>query len=66
MDDTKDRIVYLKDKRDQLKWELKEIDSELMQIVLEFKGTLVEALKLEIVKLNFPLPPNFKNYINNS
>ena len=50
-------------RQSELKGELREVQHELCHKVMRFQGTLQEALKLRIVKLNFAAPAGFHRMI---
>jgi hypothetical protein len=51
-------------KRDDLKSELRHIDHELADAVLRYEGTLQDALKDRLVRLNFSAPVGFYKYLH--
>ena len=55
------RIKELIRKRDELKSELNMIQHELAHEVFNYKGTLQDALKDRLVRLNFAAPAGFYN-----
>jgi len=50
-------------KRNELREELRMIDHELASAVLTFKGSIEDALKAGIVRLNFTAPSGFYEHI---
>ena len=56
-------IQELIGRQDELKSELRDIQHELCHKVMSFQGTLQEALRARIVKLNFAAPAGFYRMI---
>lgn len=52
-------IKELIDKQQELKFELKDVQHRLADMVMDYKGSLQEALESKLVRLNFPAPPGF-------
>ena len=50
-------------RRCQLKDELRELDHDLTSHVLKFEGSLKDALKAGLVRLNFPAPTGFYRHL---
>jgi len=55
----------LKHQRQELTHRIDVLDSELARIVLNYEGTLIEALRDGIIRLNFKAPANFYTKIRN-
>ena len=57
-------IKELIDKQQELKFELKDIQHRLADMILNYEGSLREALESRLVRLNFPAPPGFHRYLS--
>lgn len=57
------KIKELIDRQQDLKFELKDIQSKLCTEVERYEGSLREALRDGIVRLNFPAPSGFYKYL---
>ncbi len=66
MENTYKRVQELLREKSDLQFNLREVDEKLCQIVSEFKGSLVEAIALGLVKLNFASPPGFRGYVKDT
>lgn len=58
-----DKIKELIDRQDELVSELRGVRSVLCSEIEQYEGSLREALKTGLVKLNFPAPPGFNKYL---
>ena len=50
-------------KRD-LQDEIRRIDHELVDVINHFEGSLIDALKMGLIRLNFTAPPGFRQFLN--
>jgi hypothetical protein len=57
--ETKGRLLGLKTERRELLSRVKGIESELLHLLNNFNGSVEDALKLGLVKLNFPAPVGY-------
>ena len=58
-----DKIKELIDRQQELKFELKDVQHSLADMVMNYEGSLREALESRLVRLNFPAPPGFHRYL---
>ena len=58
-------IKELIDRQFDLKHELRAIQGELGNMVMHYEGSLQDALKEGLVRLNFPAPPGFYSNLRN-
>lgn len=56
-------IEELIEKQKELKQELHTVQHKLCYQIIRFQGTLQEALKMRIIKLNFATPPGFNRIL---
>ena len=56
-------MTELRDRHSELKYQLRQVEREMSEIVLNFEGSVKDALIGGIVKLNFPAPPGFHNWL---
>ena len=59
------KLNKLLDERIELQQKLALKNDQLLSGVLDFEGSLLEALELGIVRLNFPAPPGFMKRLRN-
>lgn len=58
-----DTITELLIHRNDVKAELREVDQKLASIVMSYEGSLQEALRDGLVRLNFPASSGFYQYL---
>ena len=56
-------IKELINRQQELKFELRNVQNELCSKVEYYEGSLREALKTGLVRLNFPAPSGFYKYL---
>ena len=66
MSSVTDIIHGLRIERADLMHQIHKIDDELMNIVIDYKGSVPDALRDGIVKLNFPAPYKYKKWLDGS
>ena len=63
VESTHKAIFDLIQKREDLKTEIRIVEKELTDHIVHFDGTLVEALRLRLIRLNFAAPSGFLKYL---
>lgn len=58
-----DKLLY---EYEEVKRAKREIEHQLTDLVIRYDGTLKDALKDGLVRLNFAAPPGFKHYLKES
>ena len=59
------RMKELIERKQQLQWELKDINNELISLAENLPVEIMEAWELGIIKFNFPVPIWLKNEFHN-
>ena len=52
----------MKDAHDRAKQEVRNIEEEMVQYVINYRGTIREAIEEGIVKFNFPVPKGWMRH----
>ena len=58
-----ENIKELVDRRAELQAEIRDIDLALVEGIVHYEGTLLDALRAGLVRPNFPTPAGFKRWI---
>lgn len=61
--DMKSDVQQLLNGRREAQSMLRDAERQLTNILINFDGTLLDALKAGLVKPNFPTPPGFKRHL---